>query len=346
MFCERAKLFRWAEATKEWKERGLGDIKILSNADTGKKRILMRREKTLKLCANHYVTADIKMKIKADCEKAVTWAAPDYADGEMVREKFTIKFKTPEMAQKFKETVEKAQESLNESGVNSTSEETKAPESTKPSTAIDLSAKTSSKPAINNQANSLAAMFKPPAGSWSCSQCLVTNKPEVTTCIACQGQKEGTVAPAGAASTTPSQSTFSFGIKSSTAASTPPTGFQSSTFKFGVSSPATTFSFGLPASTPQSSTPSVSIIPIDSSKVSTGPKTPPPSSEPPTGFKFGSPDKFEFSFKPKSPRSRDVSQCESEEGIVDEDDGEHLYFEVSSPMHVEVPDVLKICAFY
>lgn len=38
----------------EWKERGTGEIKLLKHNETGKIRVLMRREKTLKICANHY----------------------------------------------------------------------------------------------------------------------------------------------------------------------------------------------------------------------------------------------------------------------------------------------------
>lgn len=34
LFCERAKLFRYTD--KEWKERGVGNIKILHNPETGK----------------------------------------------------------------------------------------------------------------------------------------------------------------------------------------------------------------------------------------------------------------------------------------------------------------------
>lgn len=52
----RAKLFRYASDADppEWKERGVGDVKILKHKVTGLYRLLMRREKTLKICANHY----------------------------------------------------------------------------------------------------------------------------------------------------------------------------------------------------------------------------------------------------------------------------------------------------
>ena len=46
----RCKLFRLAET--EWKQRGLGDIKILKHKVTGKCRMVMRQEKTLKVVAN------------------------------------------------------------------------------------------------------------------------------------------------------------------------------------------------------------------------------------------------------------------------------------------------------
>lgn len=62
-----------------------------------------------------------------------------------------------------------------------------------------------------------------------------------------------------------------------------------------------------------------------------------PTKEEKPGFVFGSPGKYEFSFtgvKARSPRSRDISQCESEDGLVEEDEGDHLYFEVSHFMVV------------
>lgn len=54
--CSRAKLFRYdcdAEP-REWKDRGTGDVKILKHKQLGTCRVLMRRDKTFKICANHY----------------------------------------------------------------------------------------------------------------------------------------------------------------------------------------------------------------------------------------------------------------------------------------------------
>lgn len=50
----RAKLFRFEKESKEWKERGTGDVRLLKHKKTNKTRLVMRRDKTLKVCANHY----------------------------------------------------------------------------------------------------------------------------------------------------------------------------------------------------------------------------------------------------------------------------------------------------
>jgi hypothetical protein len=49
----RAKLFRFDAESSEWKERGTGDVRLLSHRETKKVRLVMRRDKTLKVCANH-----------------------------------------------------------------------------------------------------------------------------------------------------------------------------------------------------------------------------------------------------------------------------------------------------
>lgn len=52
----RAKLFRYdCEADPpEWKERGTGELKFLQHKKSNNVRLLMRRDKTHKICANHY----------------------------------------------------------------------------------------------------------------------------------------------------------------------------------------------------------------------------------------------------------------------------------------------------
>ena len=53
-FKMRAKLFKFDRDTREWKERGTGDVRLLKHKTTGKMRLVMRRDKTLKVCANHW----------------------------------------------------------------------------------------------------------------------------------------------------------------------------------------------------------------------------------------------------------------------------------------------------
>ncbi len=54
VFKMRAKLFRFDKDSSEWKERGTGEVRLLKHRDNMKTRLVMRRDKTLKVCANHY----------------------------------------------------------------------------------------------------------------------------------------------------------------------------------------------------------------------------------------------------------------------------------------------------
>ena len=53
LFEMKSKLYRFESG--EWKERGLGMCKLLKHKELGKVRMLMRREKILKICANFVV---------------------------------------------------------------------------------------------------------------------------------------------------------------------------------------------------------------------------------------------------------------------------------------------------
>ena len=109
-FSERAKLFRYDAAAKEWKERGVGTLKVLRSnaAGSSKHRLLMRRDQTHKVCANHAISAELKLSAMQTSDKAWVWAAMDFADEEMKEEKLAARFKTAELAQAFKAAFEEA----------------------------------------------------------------------------------------------------------------------------------------------------------------------------------------------------------------------------------------------
>lgn len=126
LFCQRAKLYRYDASTKEWKERGVGSLKILFNPDTKKIRILMRRDQVHKICANHFLTTDMTLTPMPKSDRAYIWAAHDFADGEMVVEKLCVRFKTSDEATKFSEAFEKAKASLERSTSESISQPSSA----------------------------------------------------------------------------------------------------------------------------------------------------------------------------------------------------------------------------
>merc|ERR1719326_394459 len=74
LFKMRAKLFRWESDSwekeiKMWKERGTGDVRFLQHKETKKVRLLMRREKTMKICANFFVAPSITIKENAGSDR-------------------------------------------------------------------------------------------------------------------------------------------------------------------------------------------------------------------------------------------------------------------------------------
>lgn len=117
-FCNRAKLFRFDAESKEWKERGIGNVKILKHKVSGKFRLLMRRDQVLKICANHYINTDMKLTLNAGSDKSFVWHALDYADELPKPEQLAIRFKTPEEAMLFKSKFEEAQNILKNLGTN------------------------------------------------------------------------------------------------------------------------------------------------------------------------------------------------------------------------------------
>ena len=118
-FKMRAKLYRYCESlldvgtgNKQWNDRGIGDVRFMKHKETGKTRVLMRQEKTLKIVLNHLVSSEIEVTAQAGSDRAWTWSANNFANGEVEASTFALKFKNPENAGKFKEQWEKSKEEM------------------------------------------------------------------------------------------------------------------------------------------------------------------------------------------------------------------------------------------
>lgn len=110
-FKMRAKLFKFDRDSREWKERGTGDVRLLKHRENGKTRLVMRRDKTLKVCANHYVVPDMKLSPNVGSDRSWVWnAAADVSEGEPEAQTLAIRFANSENANLFKEAFIKAQQ--------------------------------------------------------------------------------------------------------------------------------------------------------------------------------------------------------------------------------------------
>ncbi|KAH9938611.1 RanBP1 domain-containing protein [Fomitopsis serialis] len=110
LFKMRAKLFRFASDSSEWKERGTGDVRLLQHKETKKVRLVMRRDKTLKVCANHAITSDMKLQPNIGSDRSWVWkVAADYSESPPTSETLAIRFANAENAAEYKVAFEEAQ---------------------------------------------------------------------------------------------------------------------------------------------------------------------------------------------------------------------------------------------
>ncbi|CAA7260219.1 unnamed protein product [Cyclocybe aegerita] len=110
LFKMRAKLFRFDSESTEWKERGTGDVRLLSHKETKKVRLVMRRDKTLKVCANHVISADMRLQPNIGSDRSWVWkVAADYSEQPPTSETLAIRFANSENAALFKTAFEDGQ---------------------------------------------------------------------------------------------------------------------------------------------------------------------------------------------------------------------------------------------
>jgi len=115
----RSKLFLYGETLldkgsgkKTWKERGIGEARILRHREHQRLRFLMRQEKTMKVIANHALDPRIKLEPNAGSDRSWVWSCYDFADGELEEKVFALRFANSDLAQEFKEKYEEHQKEM------------------------------------------------------------------------------------------------------------------------------------------------------------------------------------------------------------------------------------------
>jgi E3 SUMO-protein ligase RanBP2 len=278
-FTHRAKLLRYDSTTKEWKERGIGEMKVLvTKNDASKARLLMRREQIFKLCCNMKITKELEFK-KLNAT-TYSFGGQDFSENEVRKEFLAVKFKTADLIEQFLTAVKEIQKNLD-----------------KPTAAPKIEEKKST------ETKGFGDAFKPKAGSWTCEGCYISNKPDVLYCVACDSPKDSTVPKKEAKSAfapDPNAPSFSFGMPNS------------SGFSFGM--PAAADSTTKSPELPKPSTTSFSFGSAQSSNVA-----PKPTfvlgreiSTPSSGFSFGGEKSFSFNMNDGANKENEVANVKKD----------------------------------
>ncbi|KAG0021474.1 single stranded nucleic acid binding protein [Entomortierella chlamydospora] len=126
IFQMRAKLFRFDKEANEWKERGTGEVKFLQHKESKKIRLLMRRDRTLKICANHYITSEMTLTPNIGSDRSWVWnVTADSSDECTGPQTLAIRFANADFAATFKKEFETAQKNNADLTVNAEEKETK-----------------------------------------------------------------------------------------------------------------------------------------------------------------------------------------------------------------------------
>lgn len=249
LFECRAKLLRYDSTTKEWKERGLGNIKVLARKDNNQKvRLLMRREQIMKVCCNHVLTKEMSFQKMPNMDKAVTWCAKDFSEGELVAETFCLRFKTVQLCDDFLIVIQTAQSNIKDETKTAKDVQNASKQTTQIGFGDKFKAKTGSWYCQGCYTNNLETFakcacceqpkpqaskvdtppeppksshwgdkFKPKPGSWECKSCFVRNEASIENCNACNSSKDPTSKKPSATIAADVKMSFSFGIPQQTA---------------------------------------------------------------------------------------------------------------------------------
>jgi len=119
LYSMRAKLFIFGETllekgtgNKSWKERGIGEVRILRHREHQRIRVLMRQEKTMKVIVNHALDPRITLEPNTGSDRSWVWSAFDFAEGELVETVFALRFADSDIANNFKTKFEEYQKEM------------------------------------------------------------------------------------------------------------------------------------------------------------------------------------------------------------------------------------------
>ena len=119
VYAQRGKLFVFGETlldvgsgNKTWRERGIGDIRVLKHREHQRMRVLMRQEKTMKVIVNHALDPRITLEPNSGSDRSWVWSAFDFASGELVETVFAIRFADSDIAINFKKVFEEKQKEM------------------------------------------------------------------------------------------------------------------------------------------------------------------------------------------------------------------------------------------
>lgn len=343
MFVHRAKLLRFDPTTKEWKERGIGEMKVLAHkTDSNKARLLMRREQIFKLCCNMVITKDLNFK-KLNAT-TYSFGGQDFSENEMKTEALAIRFKTADLIDQFLGAVKGVQQKMG----TAKAPEKKAPEK-------------------KEEKKGFGDLFKPKTGSWTCEGCYITNKPEILYCVACDSPKDSTVPKKEAKSLLepaadapkfsfgmPTVGGFSFGMPAAPSQPSPapapvqpvaaPQPAQSGGFSFGSAAPvvSSTSSLSFPSTASADSTTGLGFGAAKSFSFGMGApvKAPEPVTTPQTGSTG-----FGFVYKKKSPAKspgKNRNDSVNSEGAEEEEDYQEEENQTYFTPVIALPDKVKV----
>lgn len=115
----RCKLFVFGETlldkgtgNKTWRERGIGNCRILQHKEHQRIRVLMRQEKTMKVVANFALDPRIKLEPNAGSDRSWVWSAFDFSQGELEETVFACRFADSDIANTFKEKFTESQQTM------------------------------------------------------------------------------------------------------------------------------------------------------------------------------------------------------------------------------------------